>query len=180
MSYVPFTLKPFKNGKINPNNERTITMAETKTVKTVLGDLEFDKKNNHYTMSSDQLYAKLEEAGLVDAKKVIKAVSDAQGKVLQDLAHFTSDQAKKTMEDTSISAGMMPYRLEASTVIAKEVNVPGRDGAPTARKTMYGVTSAKVAAKTPSFIKKDDYLHKNAEEIEKEFNKGGNKIKIAS
>jgi hypothetical protein len=155
-------------------------MSETKTVKTVLGEIEFDKKNNHYSMTADQLYAKMEEAGLVDAKKVVKAVKDAENKVLEQMANFVSDQAKKTMEDTSISAGMMPYRLEAETTIVKEVNVPGRDGAPTTRKTIYGATSAKSISKTPGFIKKSDYLHQNAEEIEKEYLKSNNKIKIVA
>ena len=155
-------------------------MAETKTVKTSLGELEFDKKNNRYIMSADQLYTKLEEAGLVDPKKVIKALHEAEGKVLQQMAHFTSDEAKKTLQDTTLSAGMMPYRLEAETVIEKEVNVPGRDGAPTTRKTIYGATSAKVITKTPSFIKKDDYLHKNADEIFEAITKAkGDRIKIA-
>lgn len=155
-------------------------MAETKTVKTALGELEFDKKNNHYIMSSNQLYAKLEEAGLVDPKKVLTAVKKAQDQVLKDMAYFVSDEAKKTMNDTSISAGTMPYRLEATATISKDVNVPGRDGQPTTRKTIYGAVSAKAITKTPSFIKNDDYLHKNAEEIEKEWLKANsNKIKIA-
>lgn len=178
MSYVPFTLKPFKNGKIQPKHERTTTMAETKTVKTSLGELEFDKKNNHYFMTSAQLYQKLEEAGLPNAKEVITAVHNAQDKVLEQLANFTSDKTKETMQDTSISAGKMPYRLEAETVVSKEVNVPGRDGAPTTRKTLYGPTSAKAISKTPSFIKNSDYLHKNAEEIEAQC-KSATKIKCA-
>lgn len=154
-------------------------MAETKTVKTVLGELEFDKKSNHYTMSADQLYKRMEDAGVPNAKETTKVFMKATHKVLEDMAHFVSDKAKETMQDTTIAAGVMPFRLEAGTVISKEVNVPGRDGQPTTRKMMYGVTSAKIASKTPSFIKKDDYLHKNAEEIEKELTKNGNRIKIA-
>lgn len=155
-------------------------MAETKTVKTALGELEFDKKNNHYTMSAEQLWKRMEDAGVPNAKETTKAFFKATHEVLKDMAHFVSDQAKETMQDTSLSAGAMPFRLEANTVIEKEVNVPGRDGQPTTRKTMYGVTSAKIASKTPGFIKKDDYLHKNADEIEKELTKHGNRIKIAS
>ena len=155
-------------------------MSETKTVKTKLGELEFDKENNHYIMTADQLYKRLEDAGLSSAKEVIKTVKKAQDQVLKDMAYFVSDEAKKTMSDVSISAGTMPYRLEASATIAKEVNVPGRDGQPTTRKTMYGVVSAKAITKTPTFIKKDDYLHQNAEEIEKEWLKANsNRIKIA-
>jgi hypothetical protein len=176
--WVSFNLTDRK--VINPTHGKEITMAETKTVKTVLGDLEFDEKNNHYSMTSNQLYGQLEEAGLANPKEVIEALQKAQNTVLQKFAHFTSDGAKKTMKDTSLSAGKMPYRLEASTVIEKEVNVPGHDGAPTERKTLYGVTSAKVASKTPSFIKKDDYLHQNSDEIEKELTKNRSHIKIAS
>lgn len=153
-------------------------MSETKTVKTALGELSFDKKNNHYTMTSSQLYKELEDAGLPNAKEVIQATIKARDKVLQKMAHFASDEAKKTMADTTISAGMMPYRLEAGCTIAKEVNVPGRDGAPTTRKTLYGPVFAKEATKTPTFIKDDDYVKQNAADIEKEY-KAGNKIKIA-
>lgn len=155
-------------------------MAETKTVKTSLGELQFDKKNNHYIMTSEQLYKRMEDAGLVNAKEVVKAVLTTKDKVLQDLAHFTSDEAKKNMADTSISAGIMPFRLEAETIISKEVNVPGRDGQPTTRKTVYGATSAKMITKTPSFIKNDEYLKKNGEEIQAEWLKhNGDVIKIA-
>ena len=181
MSYVPFTLRPFKTDKIKPKHERTITMAETKTVKTVLGDLEYDKKNNRYIMSSSQLYAKLEEAGLPNAKEVIETLHKAEGKVQQEFAHFTSDEALKTMQDTTLSAGKMPYRIETETIITKDVNVPGRDGAPTERKTIYGPTSSKVITKTPLFIKNDEYIKKNSSNIEKEYLKThSNMIKIVA
>lgn len=155
-------------------------MSETKTVKTSLGELQFEKKENHYFMSSDLLYKKMEENGVPDPEKTIKAVYSARDKILQEMAHFTSDKAKETMQDASITAGKLPFRLEAETVIVKEVNVPGRDGAATSRKTVYGNTSAKEATKTPSFIKKDDYLHQNAAEIEKKYNSAkANTIKCA-
>jgi len=155
-------------------------MSETKKVKTALGELEFDQKNNRYIMSSDQLYKRMEDAGLVDAKKVIKAVNDAENIVLADLAHFVSNEAAKTMKDTTLSAGKMPYRMEAATIITKDVNVPGRDGQPTSRKTIFGPTSAKVIKKTPPFIKDDELLRKNSDSIEKEWMKAnGNRIKIA-
>lgn len=155
-------------------------MADLKPVKTSLGELKFDEKNNHYVMSSEQLYKRMEDAGVPNAKETTKAFMEAKDKVLQDLAHFVSDQSVKTGEDVSISAGIMPFRLEADSTIVKEVNIPGRDGAPTTRKTVYGTVSAKMATKTPNFIKEDPYLKKNQDEIEAAWlKKHGDKIKIA-
>ena len=155
-------------------------MAETKTVKTALGELEFDKKNNRYIMSTPQLYAKLEEKGLANPKEVLDTVKAAKDALLQEMAHFVSDKAKETMKDTYIVAGKMPHRFEAATIIEKEVNVPGRDGQPTTRKTIYGATSAKQIEKTPGFIKNDEHLKENSSKIEAEWLKvNGNKIKYA-
>ena len=152
-------------------------MSETKKVKTALGELEFDKKNNHYIMTADQLYQRMEDAGLPNAKETTKTFMKVTHKVLEDMANFVSDEAKKTMTDTTIAAGVMPFRLEAGTTITKEVNVPGRDGQPTTRKTIYGATSAKQIEKTPGFIKNDDYLKQNAADIEREMS--GIKIKTS-